>query len=91
MNIDLKIRSLACAGLIAMTLSVPGQGNPFAEGVRTTPWLSPEDEAKSFHLPDGFEIPTPLIAGRRGGIPLKFSKILMATDAPTRSPHSPMN
>lgn len=30
--------------------------DPFAEGVRTTPWLSPEDEQKAFKLPEGFEI-----------------------------------
>src|SRR5213593_1903024 len=30
--------------------------DPFAENVRTTPWLKPEQEQKSFHLPPGFEI-----------------------------------
>ncbi|WP_254507125.1 PVC-type heme-binding CxxCH protein [Anatilimnocola floriformis] len=30
--------------------------DPFAEGVRTTPWLSPADEQKAFKLPPGFEI-----------------------------------
>jgi putative heme-binding domain-containing protein len=30
--------------------------DPFAEGVRTTPWLSPEDEQKAFKLPEGFSI-----------------------------------
>ena len=30
--------------------------DPFSEGVRTTPWLSPEEERKKFHLPPGFEI-----------------------------------
>lgn len=30
--------------------------DPFAEGVRTTPWLSPDDEQKAFKLPDGFSI-----------------------------------
>ncbi|MEO6681479.1 MAG: PVC-type heme-binding CxxCH protein [Ginsengibacter sp.] len=28
----------------------------FADNVRQTPWLSPEEERKSFKLPDGFEI-----------------------------------
>ncbi|MEK7674827.1 MAG: HEAT repeat domain-containing protein [Verrucomicrobiota bacterium] len=30
--------------------------DPFAENVRTTPWLSPEQEQKTFHLPPGFDI-----------------------------------
>src|SRR5436190_3427814 len=30
--------------------------DPFSEGVRSTPWLSPEEEQKKFHLPPGFEI-----------------------------------
>ncbi len=30
--------------------------DPFAEGVRTTPWLSPADEQKAFKLHAGFEI-----------------------------------
>jgi putative heme-binding domain-containing protein len=30
--------------------------DPFASGVRTTPWLSPADEQKAFQLPPGFEI-----------------------------------
>jgi len=30
--------------------------DPFSEGVRSTPWLSPEDQQKKFHLPPGFEI-----------------------------------
>jgi putative heme-binding domain-containing protein len=32
------------------------QDDPFAAGVRTTPWLSPADEQKQFKLPAGFEI-----------------------------------
>src|SRR5688572_7483715 len=32
------------------------QEDPFAAGVRTTPWLKPEDEQKAFKLPPGFEI-----------------------------------
>ena len=32
------------------------QDDPFAAGVRTTPWLSPADEQKAFQLPPGFEI-----------------------------------
>ncbi|MCU0879595.1 MAG: hypothetical protein MUF06_17600, partial [Pirellulaceae bacterium] len=34
----------------------PAQEDPFAAGVRTTPWLSPADEQKAFKLPPGFEI-----------------------------------
>jgi putative heme-binding domain-containing protein len=34
----------------------PAQDDPFAAGVRTTPWLSPSDEQKHFQLPPGFEI-----------------------------------
>lgn len=30
--------------------------DPFAEGVRPTPWLSPVDQQKAFKLPPGFEI-----------------------------------
>src|SRR5689334_12918111 len=30
--------------------------DPFAEGVRPTPWESPEQQLKTFHLPPGFEI-----------------------------------
>ena len=30
--------------------------DPFAENVRTTPWLKPEEQQKKFHLPTGFEI-----------------------------------
>src|SRR2546426_10654925 len=30
--------------------------DPFAENVRTTPRLTPEQEQKTFHLPAGFEI-----------------------------------
>ncbi len=32
------------------------QEDPFAAGVRTTPWLKPEDEQKAFKLPPGFEV-----------------------------------
>src|SRR6476660_2733821 len=34
----------------------PAQDDPFAAGVRTTPWLSPAEEQKLFKLPPGFEI-----------------------------------
>ncbi len=47
--------------LLALAYSVSPRGaaaqdDPFAAGVRTTPWLSPADEQKAFKLPPGFEI-----------------------------------
>ena len=61
-NLQFAIRNLQFA--IALLLSpVPwllspcsAQDDPFAAGVRTTPWLKPEDEQKAFKLPPGFEI-----------------------------------
>lgn len=46
---------LALLLLVLCPLS-SAQDDPFAAGVRTTPWLSPADEQKSFQLPPGFEI-----------------------------------
>ncbi|MDX1945819.1 MAG: c-type cytochrome [Pirellulaceae bacterium] len=43
-------------GIIALAAPAAAQENPFAAGVRTTPWLSPADEQKQFQLPPGFEI-----------------------------------
>ncbi|HYG74095.1 MAG TPA: PVC-type heme-binding CxxCH protein [Planctomycetota bacterium] len=42
--------------LLCSLLTVCAGENPFAAGVRTTPALTPEQEAKTFHLPPGFEI-----------------------------------
>jgi putative heme-binding domain-containing protein len=44
--------------LLTALIAVPllAQDDPFAAGVRTTPWLSPADEQKLFKLPEGFEI-----------------------------------
>ena len=36
--------------------SAKAQEDPFTLGVRTTPWLKPEEEQKKFKLPEGFEI-----------------------------------
>src|SRR6266567_6676524 len=47
--------SLAVLGLFLFCLRVRG-ADPFAENVRPTEPLSPEQEQKSFHLPPGFEI-----------------------------------
>ena len=45
-----------CGFLIAFLDSFASAADPFLEGVRSTPWLSPEDEQKQFKLPEGFEI-----------------------------------
>src|SRR5437588_12737925 len=47
--------SLAGLGLFVLCLRVWG-ADPFAENVRPTAPLSPEQEQKAFHLPPGFEI-----------------------------------
>src|SRR5207247_8860288 len=49
------------AGALLGALLPPGvptlhAADPFAENVRTTPWQTPQNEQKSFHLPPGFEI-----------------------------------
>jgi putative heme-binding domain-containing protein len=47
------------AGLcVALVLAprIAFAADPFAENVRTTPWLSPAEEQRTFHLPPGFEI-----------------------------------
>jgi putative heme-binding domain-containing protein len=45
-----------CALVGISTSLLAADPDPFAEGVRTTPWLSPEDEQKAFKLPEGFSI-----------------------------------
>src|SRR5262245_16688074 len=47
---------LNSAFLFSLLSLCPGQDDPFAAGVRTTPWLSPADEQRAFKLPPGFEI-----------------------------------
>src|SRR2546426_6685861 len=47
--------SLAGLGLFVLCLRVRA-ADPFAENVRPTEALAPEQEQKSFHLPPGFEI-----------------------------------
>ncbi|MEX2173479.1 MAG: PVC-type heme-binding CxxCH protein [Pirellulaceae bacterium] len=54
-------RSALLLGLLLTSALCPpssaiAQDDPFAAGVRTTPWLSPADEQKAFKLPPGFEI-----------------------------------
>ena len=41
--------------VLGWVASCPG-ADPFAEGVRPTPWLKPEEEQARFRLPQGFEI-----------------------------------
>jgi putative heme-binding domain-containing protein len=63
-NFQFAIRNsqfaIALALLLSPVLSLPSpcpaQDDPFAAGVRTTPWLSPADEQKAFKLPPGFAI-----------------------------------
>src|SRR6185369_9544253 len=46
----------ACLATWCLAPVAPAAGDPFTEGVRPTPWLKPEEEQKTFHLPPGFEI-----------------------------------
>ncbi|HZM01802.1 MAG TPA: hypothetical protein VFC44_02160 [Candidatus Saccharimonadales bacterium] len=49
--------NLSCFCALCMAaLNVSAQSNPFAEVVRKTQPLPPEQEQKAFHLPPGFEI-----------------------------------
>ena len=53
----MKHLSLVFVVVLLACVSRELQGaDPFAEGVRTTPWLSPADEQKAFKLQAGFEI-----------------------------------
>jgi putative heme-binding domain-containing protein len=47
---------LILAGLSTGVAPARAQDDPFAAGVRPTPWLKPEEEQKLFKLPEGFEI-----------------------------------
>jgi putative heme-binding domain-containing protein len=47
---------LPSAILSCLLSSASAQEDPFALGVRNTPWLKPEEEQKKFKLPEGFEI-----------------------------------
>ncbi len=42
--------------LVPTSWPLSAQEDPFTAGVRTTPWLKPDDEQKAFKLPPGFEI-----------------------------------
>lgn len=48
------LSSFLASALCPLTTSA--EEDPFALGVRNTPWLKPEDEQKTFKLPEGFEI-----------------------------------
>ena len=50
----MKFATLFLLGLFAAPLFAAN--DPFAEGVRPTPWHSPADQQKSFKLPPGFEM-----------------------------------
>ena len=50
MPLSLIIAFLALAALPGLA------ADPFAEGVRSTPWLRPEEQQKKFRLPPGFQI-----------------------------------
>ncbi len=64
----MRILTGLAAGLISTLLTIPacknstkekdneGQGDKFADHIRKTDFQSPEDERKSFKLPEGFEI-----------------------------------
>ena len=47
--------ALAMLTLFAATADIRAE-DVFAEMIRSTPWLSPDDERKSFTVPEGFEI-----------------------------------
>src|SRR5579859_7434711 len=49
-------RTLSLAISLLAALSLPAADNPFADIVRKTEPLTPEQEQKAFHLPPGFEI-----------------------------------
>ncbi|MFM1769552.1 MAG: hypothetical protein RJA22_2081, partial [Verrucomicrobiota bacterium] len=44
------------AVLALATVTAPAASDPFAEGVRPTPWQAPAEQQKAFQLPPGFEI-----------------------------------
>ena len=48
--------ALALLLLSLFPIAARSEDDPFAAGVRTTPWLKPADEQKAFKLPPGFEI-----------------------------------
>ena len=57
------LQRLARAGSTLLTICIvtacapfSNAADPFAEGVRPTPWQSPADQQKTFKLPPGFEI-----------------------------------
>src|SRR5262245_61154546 len=53
----MKYLSLVFVTLLLASISRElKSADPFAEGVRSTPWLSPADEQKAFKLQPGFEI-----------------------------------
>ena len=52
-------RNFLCLAFACLATANPlilRAADPFAEGVRPTPWQSPDDQQKTFKLPPGFEI-----------------------------------
>ena len=47
---------MLASGVLLAAAQLVCAADPFAEGVRTTPWQSPADQQKTFKLPPGFEI-----------------------------------
>jgi len=52
-----RVASLASSALLAVLVHAEARAqDPFAADVRATPWLSPEDERRTFELPPGFVV-----------------------------------
>ncbi len=52
-----QIQRAALALISVFPGSMPAQeANPFAEVIRSTPWLSPQEELQSFQVPKGFSV-----------------------------------
>src|SRR5215218_7455672 len=51
----MKLPLFSCL-IVVSVISIARGADPFAENVRTTEPKSPAEQAKAFHLPDGFEI-----------------------------------
>src|SRR6185369_3413644 len=49
-----RVRAAAAASFALLAVVSARAQDPFAADVRATPWLSPEDEGRTFELPPGF-------------------------------------
>jgi putative heme-binding domain-containing protein len=52
----ITLRSNLSAAFLLLTTAIAQAADPFMEGVRPTGPLAPQEQAKTFHLPPGFEI-----------------------------------